>query len=193
MTPKQIAGYLKARRAQSRDSLRGDSFGGIGFNDGYNVPTFGITKAAYDAINRAMHDEYGMAEPSNLTSADVKKALKNHLERGGTLHHATKKKPPAQLQREIDEALSGRSKYHLTPSSPKKLFRYTKSELEAMPTISSGQMENLKVEGDVDGIPTRWWLTRMTVEDGETHAVHVEQLIDGSWQEVHKYGRADRH
>ena len=126
---------------------------------------------------------------------DLKKDVaKLKRTRGSARHHATKKKSPAQLQREIDEALtgaSGRSKYHLTPSSPKKLFRYTKSELEAMPTISSGHFENLKVEGEVDGIPTRWWLTRMTVEDGETHAVHVEQLVDGRWQNVHKYGRAD--
>lgn len=104
MTSKQIAGYLKARRDK-----RGSTFGGITFNDGYNVPTFGITKATYDAINRAMHDEYGThGEPSNLTPAVVKKALKNHLERGGTLHH-TPRKSPAQLQREIDEVLAGRS------------------------------------------------------------------------------------
>ena len=86
MTAKEIAGYLKARSAKRRDVL-----GGITFNDGYNVPTFGITKATYDAINRAMTDEYGaFGEPTNLTPAVVKKALKNHLERG-TRHHATKK------------------------------------------------------------------------------------------------------
>jgi hypothetical protein len=60
-----------------------------------------------------------------------------------------------------------------------------------MPTISSGHFENLKAEGEVEGVPTRWWLSRMTVEDGETNAIHVEQLIDGRWQEVYKYGRAD--
>ena len=110
-----------------------------------------------------------------------------------------RKKSPAQLQREIDETIkelrtarSGRSNWHLTPSSPKKLFRYTKSELEDMPTISSGHTANLKVEGEVDGIPTRWWLSRMTVADGETHAVQVEQLIEGRWQEAHKYGRPNR-
>ena len=86
MTAKEIAGYLKARSAKRRDVL-----GGITFNDGYNVPNFGITKSAYDAINRAMTDEYGaFGEPTNLTPAVVKKALKNHLERG-TRHHATKK------------------------------------------------------------------------------------------------------
>ena len=117
MTAKQIAGYLKARRDQ-----RGSTFGGITFNDGYNVPTFGITKAAYDAISRAMSAEYGaFGEPTNLTPAVVKKALKNHLERGGTLQHATKKSP-AQLQREIDEALSrapkGARVHHATMSHP---------------------------------------------------------------------------
>ena len=85
-----------------------------------------------------------------------------------------------------------RKAYHLTPSSPKKLFRYTKSELAAMPTISSAHFENLKVEDEVDGIPTRWWLSRMTVGDGAKHAVDVEQLIDGRWQNVHSYGTPDR-
>jgi hypothetical protein len=85
MTAKQIAGYLKARRDQ-----RGSTFGGITFNDGYNVPTFGITQAVYNEIHRAMHGEYGThGEPTNLTPAVVKKALKSNLERGGTLH-ATK-------------------------------------------------------------------------------------------------------
>lgn len=83
-------------------------------------------------------------------------------------------------------------KHHLTASSSKKLFRFTKAELQKMPTISSGHFENLKAESTVDGIPTRWWLTRMTVEDGENHAVHVEQLLDGSWQNVHKYAPADK-
>jgi hypothetical protein len=141
------------------------------------------------AIGKAKHKMRGAVSSAGAFKFKAAKAEAREPGR----HHATKKSP-AQLQREIDEALtgsSGRSKYHLTPSSPKKLFRYTKSELEAMPTISQGQVENLKVEGEVEGIPTRWWLTRMTVEDGEKHAVHVEQLIDGRWQEVHTYGRAD--
>ena len=81
---------------------------------------------------------------------------------------------------------------HLTPSKPSKLFRFTKSELAAMPTISSAHFENLKVEDEVDGIPTRWWLSRMTVGDGAKHAVDVEQLIDGRWQTVHSYGTPDQ-
>lgn len=88
MTAKQIAGYLKARRDQ-----RGSTFGGITFNDGYNVPTFGITKAVHDAINRSMNDEYGMESSSHLTSAGVKKAIRNHpISEQSKARHATKKK-----------------------------------------------------------------------------------------------------
>jgi len=76
-------------------------------------------------------------------------------------------------------------------SSPDDLEIYSKSELDDMPRLSQGQAEDLKVEDEVDGTPTRWWLSRMTREDGETHAIHVEQLIDGRWEMVHKYGRPD--
>ena len=102
MTAKQIAGYLKARRDQAKST-----FGGISFNDGYNVPTYGITQADYYAIDRSMNDEYGMMASSNLTTAGVKKALRNHpiSAKGPSVHHAPKKSP-AQLQREIDEALT---------------------------------------------------------------------------------------
>lgn len=85
-----------------------------------------------------------------------------------------------------------RKRSHDTASSPKKLFRFTKGELAGMPTISSAHSADLKVEDTVDGIPTRWWLSRMTVADGETHAVHVEQLLGGRWEDVHKYGPVDR-
>ena len=104
MTAKQIAGYLKARRDKSKST-----FGGISFNDGYNVPTYGITQADYYAIDRSMNDEYGMMASSNLTTAGVKTALRNHpiSAKVPPVHHATKKSP-AQLQREIDESLAGR-------------------------------------------------------------------------------------
>ena len=67
---------------------------------------------------------------------------------------------------------------------------YSVSELEDKDTLTSGHMHNLKVEGQIDGVPTRWWLSRMTREDGETHAVYVEQLTDGKWQDVYQYGEA---
>ena len=73
------------------------------------------------------------------------------------------------------------------------LERYTPSELRNMPTLSEGHTDNLKVEEKIGGVPTRIWLSRMTVEDGETHAVHVEQLRDGRWEVVHSYGRPKRY
>ena len=103
-----------------------------------------------------------------------------------------RRKSPAQLQREINHALAKRSKYHLTPSAPAKLARYTKAQLGKMPSISEAHMEDLKVESKVDGIPTRWWLSRMTAEDGARHAIDVEQLLDNRWQVVHSYEPPDR-
>ena len=61
---------------------------------------------------------------------------------------------------------------------------FTATELDAMPTISEGHFANLKHD---DG-KIRYWLSRMTVEDGETSAVYVEKLTDGRWSDVHQYG-----
>lgn len=61
---------------------------------------------------------------------------------------------------------------------------FTISELDAMPTVSSGHMHNLKYD---DG-RVRYWLSRMSVEDGETNAIYVEELQDGRWVDVHQYG-----
>lgn len=92
MTAKQIAGYLKAAR---------EPFG-ISHNDAYNRPTYGITKAEYDAINRAMHAAYGMFQ--ERTPAGVRKALAQQSGRG----HATKKAGLSAEQRdEIRAALAG--------------------------------------------------------------------------------------
>ena len=74
---KQIAGYLKA----DRELL------GISFNDSYNKATYGITKAEYDAIKRAMHDQYGMFP--ERTPAGVRKALQS----ASAGRHATVRKP----------------------------------------------------------------------------------------------------
>jgi hypothetical protein len=133
MTAKQIAGYLKARRDQ-----RGSTFGGITFNDGYNVPTFGITQAQYSAINRAMHDEYGThGEPTNLTPAVVKKALKNHLERGGTRHHATKKTPAKK------SSAKGLSQYQMFDEASRKAAEANRTFLELLPTLRRKELERL--------------------------------------------------
>jgi hypothetical protein len=58
------------------------------------------------------------------------------------------------------------------------------SELEAMPTLSSGHMHDLKHD---DG-RRRYWLSRMSIEDGEEYAIYVEELQDGRWVDVHQYG-----
>ncbi len=64
---------------------------------------------------------------------------------------------------------------------------YSKEELDAMPTLAEGQAHDLKV--DEGGF--RWWLSRMTEEDGEECAVYVEARIGGRWVDVHCYGEPD--
>jgi hypothetical protein len=56
-------------------------------------------------------------------------------------------------------------------------------ELEAMPTLTEGQADDLKIDND-DG--ERIWLSRCTAADGEPwdNKVTVERLIDGRWTEV---------
>ncbi len=54
---------------------------------------------------------------------------------------------------------------------------YTLAELEALPTLSQGHTDDLKVETE----NTRVWLSRMTVEDGEPYnnKVTIEKLKGG--------------
>lgn len=54
---------------------------------------------------------------------------------------------------------------------------YTLAELEALPTLSQGHTDDLKIETE----NTRVWLSRMTVEDGEPYnnKVTVEKLKGG--------------
>jgi hypothetical protein len=61
-------------------------------------------------------------------------------------------------------------------------YELSLEELEALPTLSEGQADNLKIESDTE----RVWLSRCTVEDGEPwdNKVTVERLIAGSWVEV---------
>lgn len=59
------------------------------------------------------------------------------------------------------------------------VYEISLAELEALPTISEGQADSLKIESDSE----RVWLSRCTVEDGEPwdNKVTVERLIAGSW------------
>lgn len=62
---------------------------------------------------------------------------------------------------------------------------YTAEELEAMPTLSVGQADDLKIDtGD-----TRVWLSRCDVASGEPYPnkVSVEHLVDGRWVVVYEY------
>jgi hypothetical protein len=61
----------------------------------------------------------------------------------------------------------------------------TLEELEALPTLATGQTCNLKY----DNGNSRVWLSRCTVEDGELfdNKVTVESLTDGMWQTVAVY------
>jgi len=101
------------------------------------------------------------------------------------------KKTAKQLEREIAHALITRSA-HARRADDSELEIYSKEQLERKPTISEGHSEDLKVERKVNGVPTRWWLSRMTVEDGARNSIDVEQLQEGRWRVVHRYGEPDR-
>src|SRR5580692_10119500 len=66
---------------------------------------------------------------------------------------------------------------------------YTVSELKEMPTLSQGQFANLKVDNGA----LRYWLTRMSPEDGQKFPVEVEKYNRklGRWENVHEYGDWD--
>lgn len=63
--------------------------------------------------------------------------------------------------------------------------RYTAEQLRRMPTISTGQADDLKVESDCE----RVWICRCGVTDGMPYddAVSVENLKDGKWIETDLY------
>lgn len=55
---------------------------------------------------------------------------------------------------------------------------YDPEALAALPTLAVGQDADLKLDHGLE----RVWLSRMGPEDGETHRVHVEHLVDGRWE-----------
>jgi len=65
------------------------------------------------------------------------------------------------------------------------LRHYTLAELEAMPTLHSGQYDNLKIET----ADTRVWLARIGAADGMPYdnGVTVETLTDGRWVTTETY------
>ena len=67
--------------------------------------------------------------------------------------------------------------------------RYTAQELKAMPTLSTGQADDLKIEDeDTDG-PYRVWLSRCGVEDGEPYPnkVTIERYDGDRWYDAQTY------
>jgi hypothetical protein len=69
--------------------------------------------------------------------------------------------------------------------------RYTAAELEAMPTLATGQADDLKKEGEDDRGRFRIWLSRCGVEDGEPYPnkVTVERydVLTQRWVEDERY------
>jgi hypothetical protein len=62
---------------------------------------------------------------------------------------------------------------------------YSLEELEAIPTLSQGQADDLKIDSGT----VRIWLSRCGVEDGEPcdNKVTIEEYVDGRWVEVGWY------
>ena len=63
--------------------------------------------------------------------------------------------------------------------------RYTLAQLQSLPTISTGHVDDLKVDNGVERI----WLSRVGVDDGMPYdnQVTVQRLMDGRWQIVSTY------
>ena len=70
------------------------------------------------------------------------------------------------------------------------MSEYTAEELRAMPTLSTGQADDLKIER-LDGGGLRVWLSRMTVEDGMPYddQITIEEYNhrDGRWVTIDEY------
>jgi hypothetical protein len=67
------------------------------------------------------------------------------------------------------------------------MTRYTLAELSALPTLSQGQADDLKIDTGTD----RVWLSRMTVADGMPYDNQVtEEYFNqetGAWETLAQY------
>ena len=59
-------------------------------------------------------------------------------------------------------------------------------DLAAMPTIGSGHTADLKIDTGC----IRVWRSRMTIADGETEPIQIEELHNGRWVDVCPHGYA---
>lgn len=68
-------------------------------------------------------------------------------------------------------------------------YRWNAADLEDMPTLSVGQADDLKAEGEDEDGPYRVWLSRCGVADGEPYPnkVTVERCRNGRWEEDETY------
>jgi hypothetical protein len=73
-----------------------------------------------------------------------------------------------------------------------ELYQLTIQELQALPTLSSGQDSDLKYESE----RYRVWCSRMSIHDydGNNKAysderIQIEELIDGRWEMLDRYGK----
>ena len=71
------------------------------------------------------------------------------------------------------------------PMTSPRLNRYSARELEAMPTLATGQADDLKVQTEEYQV----WLSRTGKADGEPYdnKITVERLVDGKWITVRTY------
>lgn len=70
------------------------------------------------------------------------------------------------------------------------LKRYTANELRDLPTLATGQADNLKLEfTDPYHGEVRVWLSRCGVEDGMPYddIITIENLAEGRWVQVDQY------
>lgn len=72
--------------------------------------------------------------------------------------------------------------------APDRYPRWGVRRLRSLPTLSSAQSMDLKLE--THGF--RYWVSRLTDKDGETAGVYVEKFLDGKWTEFDRYGDAPK-
>lgn len=69
------------------------------------------------------------------------------------------------------------------------MLHFDAATLEPLPTLATGQADDLKVEGEDSCGPYRVWLSRCSKADGEPYdnKVTIERLVDGIWVEDRVY------
>jgi hypothetical protein len=89
------------------------------------------------------------------------------------------------LNEEQQQTVRDRIEFEKPKKEAKPKQIYSLEELESLPTLTEGHMDDLKVD---DG-EYRVWLSRMTKADGAPydHRVTIEKLMDGKWTTIETY------